>query len=140
MIEIQKTYLIKNYEIFKGEELKIADLIQRRRYQLLVHSCIYYYLHDNIVEDFQWDSWARELVDLQERYPEISKQVVLYEYFKDWDAVTGMCLPITLDWVIALANRLLNNCGRKISQPKVVKPIKSANKVDKSNVKKRRLF
>lgn len=86
--------MVKNYEIFEGEELKIADLIQKRRLQLLIHSCIYYELNANVISDKQWDEWARELLKLQEDYPEISKKVCMYEDFKDWDASTGAFLPI----------------------------------------------
>ena len=86
--------MVKNYEIFEGEELKIADLIQKRRLQLLIHSCIYYELNANVISDKQWDEWAKELLELQEDYPEISKKVCMYEDFKDWDASTGAFLPI----------------------------------------------
>lgn len=98
---------MKTYELFAGEELKIAEKIQQRRYQLLVHSCIYYVLDQNIITDDQWNKWAVELRELQEKYPDISQQTTLYEYFSDWDASTGTFLPIELDWVVYLAHQLL---------------------------------
>ena len=100
---------MKTYELFTGDELKIAEKIQQRRYQLLIHSCIYYHLNQNIISDKQWDEWARELKTLQEHYPNISKQVTLYEYFKDWDASTGGFLPITLPWVEKIAHKLVGS-------------------------------
>lgn len=103
-----KEYLIKNYEIFKGKDLEIADRIQRLRYMILVHSCLYYKLHTNLVEDYQWDRWARELVALQNDYPQISNKVMLYDYFADFDGSTGFDLPIDEPWVIRIAQRLLN--------------------------------
>ena len=87
---------------------KISDLIQRRRLQLLVHSCIYYELDQNIISDKQWDEWARELVKLQKDYPEESKEVIWYDAFKDWDASTGAFLPIKDEWVVRKSKQLLH--------------------------------
>ena len=109
------TRIMKTYEIFKNDELNIAELIQQRRYQLLIHSCIYYELNQNIISDMKWDEWAKELKSLQEQYPEISSQVTLYEYFKDWDASTGAFLPIKEDWVIKKACSIL---GKKPPEKK----------------------
>lgn len=103
---------MKTYELFTGDELEIAELIQQRRYQLLIHSCIYYHLNASSITDKKWDEWAKELCNLQSSYPEISRQVTLYEYFKDWDASTGAFLPITLSWVVARAKQL---CGKKVA-------------------------
>ncbi len=66
-----------------------AALIQRRRLQILLHSYLYYRRDQSIVSDHQWAEWARELVQLQKDNPEISKQVIEYEQFKDFDASTG---------------------------------------------------
>ncbi len=95
------------YDLFTGEELKIAEKIQQRRYQILIHSCLYYHLNKNIISDKQWDAWARELKGLQEQYPDISAKVTLYEEFKDWDASTGAFLPIEKSWVVMMARKLL---------------------------------
>ena len=102
------TSIINTYDLFTGQELQIAEKIQQRRYQMLVHSCLYYHLNQNIISDKQWDEWARELRDLQNQFPEISKQVTLYEYFKDWDASTGAFLPLNDEWVVAKAQKLLH--------------------------------
>ena len=100
---------MKTYEQFEGDFLKIAELIQQRRFQMLIHSCIYYELNQNLINDKKWDEWARELRDLQNQYPDISKRVQMYEDFKDWDASTGAFLPIKQDWVIQRAKWLLAN-------------------------------
>ena len=118
---------MKTYELFTNEDLEIAELIQQRRYQILIHSCIYYHLNQNIISDKKWDEWARELKSLQTQYPDISKQVTLYEYFNDWDASTGAFLPITLSWVVSIAKRF-------ISVPTVI------NKSKEKKSSKRRLF
>ena len=125
---------MRTYDLFTGDELEIAEKIQQRRYQLLVHSCIYYHLNQNIISDKKWDEWARELKTLQEHYPNISEKVMLYEYFKDWDASTGAFLPITLDWVIGIASRFVSVPHKKVQQQVVSK------KPEKSGKIKKRLF
>ena len=98
----------KTYEIFSGDELIIAELIQQRRLQLLVHSRIYYELNQNIISDKKWDEWARELKILQDSYPNLAKQVIWYDAFKDWDGSTGAFLPLHDEWVVKKANQLTN--------------------------------
>lgn len=96
------------YDIFQGEELAIAEKIQQRRLQMIIHSCLYYQMDTTIVSDHQWAEWAHELVYLQVRYPEIANKVPLAEYFNDgWDGSTGMNLPIKEDWVVNTAKKLL---------------------------------
>ena len=97
----------KTYELFTGKDLEIAEKIQQRRYQMLIHSCLYYHLNQNVISDKQWDEWARELRDLQNQYPDISSQVILYDEFKDWDASTGAFLPIEEPWVVKAAKKFL---------------------------------
>lgn len=112
--------------------MKIEDLIQRRRLQLLIHSCIYYHFNQNIISDRQWDIWAKELVELQNQYPKESKKVIWYEAFKDWDASTGAFLPITNKWVIAKSRYIMQlfNCS----------VVSSSVKSAKKTIKKRKLF
>lgn len=107
----------KTYEQFSGEELVIAEKIQQRRLQLLVHSCIYYELDKNIVSDKQWDEWARELVVLQKENPYISTQVIWYDAFKDWDASTGAFLPLKDDWVMRKAIQLAGKPKHREAKP-----------------------
>ena len=120
---------MKTYELFSGDELMIAELIQQRRLQLLVHSCIYYHLNNNIVSDKKWDEWARELKFLQDSYPNLAKQVIWYDAFKDWDASTGAFLPLEDEWVIKKARQLTSSTASK--------PKKSVFKPKKKGVKKR---
>ena len=49
------------YDLFSGNELQVAEKIQQRRLQLLIHSCIYYEFNQNLISDKQWDEWAKEL-------------------------------------------------------------------------------
>ena len=106
---------MNTYDLFTGEELEIAELIQQRRLQLLVHSCIYYHLNTNIISDKKWDEWAKELKTLQEQYPDIAKQIMWYDAFKDWDASTGAFLPIKDEWVLRKAHLI---CKKSIIKEK----------------------
>ena len=45
----------------------IAELLNRRRRQILVHSIIYYKMNDNLISDSTWSAWATELEELQVR-------------------------------------------------------------------------
>ena len=103
---------LKLYEMFNSEELKIAEKIQQRRLQMIVHSAIYYVFNDNIVSDSKWSQWGRELKDLQEKYPDIASKVIFAEAFKDWDASTGFNLPIHDNWVTKRAIQLINSKSR----------------------------
>ena len=96
---------INTYDLFEANELIIAEKIQQRRLQLLVHSCIYYKFNYNVIDDRTWDKWAKELKQLQTDYPNISKQVIWYEAFKDWDASTGAFLPLDDEWVMKKARQ-----------------------------------
>ena len=120
---------MNTYDLFIGKDLEIAELIQQRRYQMLIHSCIYYHLNQNIISDKKWDEWARELRDLQSQYPKISEQVVLFEYFKDWDASTGAFLPITLPWVVSKAKSFLSTPVKSIQEKKPQKKTNSKKRL-----------
>ena len=132
----------KLYEMYSGHELQVAELIQRRRLQLLVHSCLYYEMNTNLVTDRQWDIWAKELVQLQKQYPRISENVIWHSAFKDWDASTGAFLPLKDLWVIRKAQQL---GGRTVNLTKtkqsVPTTISTPTKPSKNQVKtKKRLF
>lgn len=100
---------MKNYLIFEGEDLIIADSILRCRLRLLVHSRIYYTLNNNLISDKDWDAIAKELVKLQAEYPEISNKVDWYDAFADWDGSTGAFLPLDDPWVVMRAAKLLKS-------------------------------
>lgn len=116
----------RTYELFSGQELVIAEKIQQRRLQILVHSCIYYELNGSVISDRQWDTWAKELVALQKKYPTIAAQVVWADAFANFDGTTGFNLPIKDEWVMKKAMQMGTVVVKK------TKPIKK--------VKKGRLF
>ena len=88
---------------------EVAALIQRRRYQILVHSLIYYELDMNLVSDAQWAEWGVELVKLQKEHPKEAESVIFSESFKDFDASTGYNLPFRDEQIVNIAYRLLSN-------------------------------
>lgn len=98
---------------YTDEELPIAELIQRRRLQMLIHSKLYYDMDTSLITDSQFDEWGRELVQLQKDNPEIAKRICFAEAFRDWDASTGAFLPLQDPWVTRKAQQLLNIAGQK---------------------------
>lgn len=100
-----------NEETYQGDNYEVASRIQRLRLQMLVHSRIYYYLNDSKISDREWDIKAKELKELQEKYPEESRIVpIYYEAFKDWDGTTGAFLPLNDPWVVRIVSGI---CSRK---------------------------
>ncbi len=92
---------------YTDEELPIAEIIQRRRIQMLIHSKLYYDMDTSLITDSQFDEWGRELVQLQKDNPEIAKRICFADAFKDWDASTGAFLPLQDPWIIRKAQQLL---------------------------------
>ena len=87
----------------------IAAKIQQRRYQILVHSLLYYELDINLVSDAKWAEWGKELAELQSVYPDISSRVIFAEAFKGFDGSTGFHLPYKDEQVVNIAYRLLKH-------------------------------
>ena len=123
------------YDVFSGEQLKVAEKIQQRRLQMLVHSYIYYHLGSSIVSDEQWYEWAHELKQLQQDYPEVEKVVPYRDGFESWDASTGAFLPYHNAHIMSIAGRLL---GKKDTQTDIKLPEKP--KVSTKNVARKKLF
>ena len=83
----------------KLSKAEIKSKIKRRRGQMLVHSCIYYELNDNIISDHQWQEWADELQQLQDENPDCCN-IDFFDYeFRDWTGATGNHLPHRHPWV-----------------------------------------
>lgn len=124
------------YDIFSGEELKIAEKIQQRRLQMLVHSYIYYDLDNNIVSDATWSRWAVELAQLQKDYPEIEKKVPYRDGFEEWDGSTGAFLPYKTPQIQRIAARLMGDVVTKGTQIKLPEKPKIVQK----NTARKKLF
>ena len=104
---------------------QIAELINRRRHQMLVHSYLYYHLDSPVIDDMTWTKWAMELQHLQEQYPDIAKEVKYSDDFADWDGSTGAFLDYMKPNIMKTADRLLHGF------PKVNKPTPSKPKLHK---------
>ena len=87
---------------------EIKELILRRRQQIWVHSILYYQMDVNLISDAKWSEWALELETLQKKYPELSKSVLYYDIFKDFDHSTGSNLPLADPWANHKARQLIS--------------------------------
>lgn len=119
-LEYEAPYITGSHFLSKEgfEAEPIRELIQRRRLQIIVHSCLYYKLNTSLVSDQKWQEWANELVVLQSEYPQISKNLDYHQNFKDFDGTTGFHLPFGGE-VLAKAYQLLKykeelHGGRKV--------------------------
>lgn len=99
----------------------IAAKIQQRRYQMLVHSFLYYELDSPIISDHQWMEWAQELVALQKAHPDLVAKVVFADAFEGFDGSTGCDLPYNTEQIANIAYRLLEYEGMEVKKA-VVKP------------------
>lgn len=97
----------------------IIAKIRQRRYQMLVHSRLYYIDDEPIITDTQWQHWANELRDLQNKYPELTNIGLHDKVFSDWTGDTGYHLPL-MDpdvacralWVLRIHNERQNVSSR----------------------------
>lgn len=92
---------------------EISERISQRRRQVLVHSIIYYKYNDSIISDSKWTEFAKELLDLQNQYPEIAANCVYHDDFIDFDCSSGYDLPLDDPYANSIAQRLLNSINRK---------------------------
>lgn len=77
---------------------------------MLIHSCIYYELNDNIVSDHKWQEWAFELAKLQDDNPKKTKINFFDKEFDGWSGASGGShLPVRDAWVLSKARYLLVN-------------------------------
>lgn len=67
----------------------ILELINRRRRQVLVHSYLYYKCDTNIISDFTFDSWCKQLVQLHNEHPRETTKAVFPKAFEGWCGFSG---------------------------------------------------
>lgn len=106
---------------------EIRSLILRRRLQLLVHSYIYYDLNENLISDDTWSRWARELVQLQAKYPNIARRVDYHEGFIGFDGSTGFDLPYRQPEITGKAQWLVNHFKEAKNEPTARHPVNRAD-------------
>lgn len=105
--------LLEKAKLTNPDEIKAYEAIQRHRLQLLIWSRLYYEKDISVVPDCDFDRVGHELVELQAKYPQISKIVAYAEEFEDWDASTGYHLPIRDPWVVRKAEQILKLSNRR---------------------------
>lgn len=79
---------------------------------MLIHSCIYYEMDDNVIPDDLWQAWADELEQLQSAHPDCCNIDFFDFEFKDWTGATGAHLPYRDPWVYAKALYVLELCDK----------------------------
>lgn len=92
-------------------DLIIAQKIRQRRLQLLVHSCLYYKMSENLIDDHKFDQFARELVALQAQYPHLAKLVRYHKEFEEFGkdgCISGYMLPYSNGEIVTKAQILLD--------------------------------
>jgi NAD-dependent DNA ligase len=90
-----------------SDDDEIKAKIRQRRAQMLVHSCIYYELNDNIVSDHRWQKWADELEELQRNHPHCCNIGFYDSEFANWTGATGNHLPHRDPWVMRKAQYII---------------------------------
>jgi NAD-dependent DNA ligase len=94
----------------KLTEEQAVELIKRRRLQILIHACIYYRLNDNVISDHQYDQWAKELAELQEKYPSASARAPYAKEFEGFgiETTSAFNLPIHEPHIVGKAQYILD--------------------------------
>ena len=85
----------------------VAELLNRRRRQILVHSIIYYKMDDNLISIAPGRHGLRSWKSFRRSTPDIAAKVPYAEEFKDFDHSTGMNLPLDDPWTVNKARQLL---------------------------------
>lgn len=102
----------KQLNLFEQNINEIKSEMLRRRKQVLVHSCLYYQLNTNLIEDYQYDRIARRLAELQIAYPEISNNLGYHDKdfkgFGEDHCYSGANLPRSSPEVVRDAQMLLS--------------------------------
>lgn len=73
----------KGQPVYWSDKLKL-EYLQR---QIIVHSILYYEMHENVIEDFQFDSLCRQYIEMSQN---TDASVTQYFYvFRDFTGETG---------------------------------------------------
>lgn len=132
----------KLYEIYKGEDLKTAEQIQRLRLCILLHMHLYYEDGTPIITDVEFDRWKDQLIELQNKYPSISKKVLYGAEFQGYGK-KSLVLPINEDRITAQAMRLTrygtasNSVPTESKKKTVHKEVKKQSGTKKKSVVKK---
>jgi len=89
--------------------MDILEKINQRQRQVILHSVLYYKYDMNMVSDIKWSMWAKELVQLQRDFPELTEQSVFYVTMKGFDGSSGFHLAEN-EWGIQKALYRMKYC------------------------------
>lgn len=77
----------------KLNEQEIFELVNQRRRQLLVHSFLYYRMNMNTIEDTRYDEFTVNLIELQDKFPEIAERCIFPDDFRGFQTGWSYQLP-----------------------------------------------
>lgn len=97
----------KGQSVYWSDKLKL-EYLQR---QIIVHSILYYEMHQNVIEDFQFDSLCKQYMDMSAD-TDASKTQYFY-VFRDFTGETGYYIYDRLNeadkaYLTLLAGHILN--------------------------------
>ena len=70
--------------------IPVEEVVKRLRYNLMIHSYLYYKIDKPIISDVLFDDMSKRLVELQKT----TQKIGFYDdVFQDWDGSTGYHLP-----------------------------------------------
>ena len=94
------------------EEMKTKARIEFLQRYILVHSCLYYSMDENVISDKKFDKYARLLASKIEKYRDKIPKTQYGYAFYDFDGTTGFDLmsrlkPSDKDRIEAIATSVL---------------------------------
>lgn len=85
----------------------VISVLNRRMRQVLVHSFIYYQLNESIIEDWVFDRWSKDIVNMREQYPEEYERTDFAEQFREFDGSSGFDLPYATPEIQSIGYRMI---------------------------------
>jgi NAD-dependent DNA ligase adenylation domain len=98
-----------------ADMVSLVELINRRKRQILVHSFLYYQLNENVIPDYQYDMWCKELADLLQEYPDSASESIYFKEFQGFDGSSGYDLPFHYPEIQSNGYRILKYHKEKTS-------------------------
>lgn len=90
---------------------EISKQILKRRKQLMINRVCYYVYSKPLIEDHVYDKWNRELIELNEGYPEIASKVQYHDIDPAFTVGSENIQDYPME-IARLAQGLLNFKGR----------------------------
>lgn len=84
----------------------VQEEIKRLRLNVILHSCIYYEMNENIWDDITFDLKCKHLVDLLAKHPKVYSDR-FDKYFEGWDGSSGFHFPHRDPWVHGKAEMMV---------------------------------